>query len=355
MEENDKIDLSKYMSAIKKGRLLYLATFVVLVSLSILYHFIRTDQYQAYSCMLIEDDDGDSGSAMKGLGSGMQSVMRTFSIGGMGSSSIDNEIEIFKTRNSLIKMIKTLQLNRNYIEKRGLKKYNLYKESPIIVEAPEELFDTLSVGYVVNVHLYTNGKADIKAVKGIFAHTLAEKEGVTLPASITTDYGTLQILKSDKYDTDREREIKVYISGNELVAEYYSKLITIDYLSKKSDGVELYMNAPSKQLGEDILNTLMSTYNNIRQDRKNDRAQQALEFYDGQIAELSKLLNESEKRVEDFKNTNNLIDVESEARMSISADKEFEARLAEMYNEIMLQDIIINFLNRGRIITNCFQ
>lgn len=346
MENNDTIDLSKYIATIKRHWYWYIISLVAFTALAVTYHFMRMDQYSAHAALLIEDDEGESGSGMRGMGNGMQSLMRTFSIGGMGSSSIDNEIEIFETRNTLIQAIKRLQLNRMYIERDGIKKRNLYKTSPISVEMAEEILDTLSTGLVVKVHLYASGKVDIKVQKGFFSRTIAEEKNITLPASLNTVYGTLQVLKSENYSIGIERDIKVYVSGNEIAAENLSKLIDIDLLSKKSDGVELSMKTPTKKMGEDMLNTLMGIYNETRQFRKNDRAQQTLDFYDNQIAELSSQLRDSEERVEKYKNDNNLVDLETEAKIAIGADNEFENRLASMRNEVMLQDIILNFLNQ---------
>ena len=90
MEENDSIDLRKYISAMRKRWYWYLIAFIVMMALGITYHFIHMDVYRTHAIVLIEDDNGESGSAGK-LGSGMASVMRTFSIGGMGNSSVDND------------------------------------------------------------------------------------------------------------------------------------------------------------------------------------------------------------------------------------------------------------------------
>ena len=65
MENNDTIDLRKYLSAIKKGWYWYVITFAVFTALAITYHFVRMDQYAVHSSLLIEDDDGESGGAFE--------------------------------------------------------------------------------------------------------------------------------------------------------------------------------------------------------------------------------------------------------------------------------------------------
>ena len=53
MENNDTIDLRKYLSAIKKGWYWYVITFAVFTALAITYHFVRMDQYAIHSSLLI--------------------------------------------------------------------------------------------------------------------------------------------------------------------------------------------------------------------------------------------------------------------------------------------------------------
>ena len=116
--ENDTIDLRKYIKAVKKGWILGLISFLVIFGLAIVYCVIKMPQYESYAMMLIEDDSDKSPRAM---GGGMAGLVRTFSIGGFGSSSIDNELVIVKS-NAVKKAVSSrLGLNRTYVEKKGLK------------------------------------------------------------------------------------------------------------------------------------------------------------------------------------------------------------------------------------------
>ena len=58
-----------------------------------------------------------------------------------------------------------------------MKKQDHYGTSPIIVEAPKELFDTLSVTLPFKIKVYADGKTDITVKKGMFSN-YAELKGV---------------------------------------------------------------------------------------------------------------------------------------------------------------------------------
>ena len=55
MEENDSIDLRKYISAMRKRWYWYLIAFIVMMALGITYHFIHMDVYRTYATAAEEE------------------------------------------------------------------------------------------------------------------------------------------------------------------------------------------------------------------------------------------------------------------------------------------------------------
>lgn len=346
MEENDSIDLRKYINAIRQRWYWYLIAFIVMMGLAITYHYIHMDLYTTHASVLIEDDNGDSGSGGK-LSGGMASVMRTFSIGGMGSSSVDNELLIFQSHDVQVKVVKRLKLNYTYIERSNFKKYNLYKDSPIAVSCDEAVLDTISTGLRMTVDIHRDGKADIKIVKpAMFGGTdLCTKENVALPTVVSTIYGSFQVDKTDNFTTGEERSIRVNISNTESMAAAIHENIYIDYASKKGDGVYLEFKATNKEYGKDVLTTMINIYNEIRMLRKNDRANQSLEFYDKQIAELAHQISDAEARYQEFQTKNSIISPSTEASFLYSTDKESEKELLAEQIKIKAYDLILSIIN----------
>jgi len=346
MEEKDTIDLRKYLSTAKSKWYLYAISFVMFLTLAITYHCYRMDQYNTYASILIEDegDTGSSAGAAKKSG-GMSSIMRTFSIGGFGSSSVDNELLIFQSHNLLVKTIRELNLNFTYLEKDGIKKVNLYKDSPVVFTCADGILDTLSTSIKFKVNLHANGKADISAVKGFFNKVIAEKKDVTLPSNISTPVGTFQVLKTKKYSPTEQRNISVFVAGSDLIAQGLSQSLIIDYSSKKGDGIALGYKTSNKMQGKDLLNGMMSVYNRIRLNRKNDNATQSLEFYDKMIAEITSSLNESEQKMQDFQTRNDIISPDAEASYFFGTDKESENEIIKLRDKIAMYNLVLASLS----------
>lgn len=339
--ENDKIDLRKYISAVKRGWIWGLISFLIIFGLAITYSVIKMPQYDSYAMMLIEDEPSSSKS-----GGAMAGLMRTFSIGGFGSSSIDNELVIVKS-NAVKKSVSSrLGLNRAYVERKGLKKEFLYKNSPIIVETPNQLFDTLQSSFKIKLEI-RGDKVDITASKGILSRTLASKKDAELPCSFETPYGVFRLVKTEFYKSGEERTIDVMISGDDIVAAGLDDdVLTVDYRNKKADIVELKILDVSKERGRDILNAFMSLYNEKRKGRRNETATAEVEFLDERIAQMGNQLAVAEGKVVSFKSNNNFVDIGAEASLLIHQDKKTDEEIIAMnIQRSMLKDILEQLKN----------
>ena len=338
-KETDKIDLRKYFAALKRGKWWLISIFTVIMALAVTYAVIKMPQFVSNSVILVENDTSN-GSGMSGMGV----VMRSFSLGGFGKKAVDNEILIMQSHALKKEMVCRLGLNRTYLERNGLAKQILYKNSPVIVDAPSALFDTLQVGFKIKVELH-NGKADIKATKGMFDPVLAEKKDVELPCSLETPYGTFQILKSTTYNPDESRTINVIVQGDHLAAHGFGpKKLSINYMSKKADAVQMTILDVSKERGCDILNTLMTLYNERRKERREETAAAEVAFLDERIAQLGTQLSESEQKVVDFKKDNNIVDIGAEVSYLVGRDKNADIETVKMNVEKTLLEEILKQL-----------
>ena len=80
---------------------------------------------------------------------------------------------------------KTLGLNRTYYRRDGMEKRMLFLDSPIALEAPQTILDTLRVGMTVTVDI-KGDRADIDVTRGRFKTTVAAASDATLPATVKT-------------------------------------------------------------------------------------------------------------------------------------------------------------------------
>lgn len=343
--ENDSLDLRRHIRAIKQGKWWFLGSILLFATLAIVYCVRHMPQYDINASLLLEDETETGGASLKKAG-GMAQMMRTFSVGGFGSASIDNEIEIVQSHDVMMRTIRTLGLNRTYLEKKGmLDREILYKTSPVMMEAPDEYFDTLSIGYQVDIHLHRGGTADVAVKKGLLKRTVAQYGNITLPLTVKSPCGNFQLLKGPLYSDTQNRHIIINVAGNAKMAEYYAKEIKISQSNKKSDVISLLYADASRERGIDILNTIMKGYNDKRIERKNDKAQEEYDFYVNRINALMGELSDTEGRIESFKRSRDVNVPTMEASAYLQQSARIQMTVDSARNEIRLLEMMLGSIN----------
>ena len=345
---NNTLDFRRHSREIKRHKWLILLSLLAFSLLAVYYCMHHMPEHEITSVMLIEEEqDNGSGAAISRAG-GLSQMMRAFSIGGFGASSVDNERIIAETHQVLVQTIKDLELNRTYVGHDGIERKPLYRgNNPIKVVAPPELFDTLKVGLKMKVKLDGN-TADIIVKKGFFK-TVASLTNATLPCQVKTPYGTFEVQKCTPTTSinDVPDEIVVSISGNDALAEYYRKKIELDLYDKKADAIEFIYKDACPERGIDLLNTLMINYNKARKDHKDEISSKEIEFYDNRIASLSQELNETDNRIVNFKKQNNIVDIGAQAEAMIKGSTLSQQEAVKLQAEVEINQMILNALNNG--------
>lgn len=345
---NNTIDLRRHSREIKQHKWWIIASVAAFALLALWYWQHHMPEYTVHSVMLIEEDeDNGTGSSISKAG-GISQMMRAFSIGGFGASSVDNERIIAETHTVLMRTIKDLGLNCTVVGHDGFKRKALYgNQSPIKVNAPSELFDTLRVGLKMNI-AFSGEKATIRVKKGMFT-TVTTLHDVTLPCEVRTPYGTFQVAHNDSCQPlkDFTNEFTVSIAGSEPLVEYYRKKITLDLYDKKADAVEFTLDDPCPERGIAILNKMMENYNNVRKEHKDDISRKEIEFYDTRIASLAQELENADNRMVEFKKNNSIVDLEAQAGAIIKQDAATQQEAVRLRAEMEINQMILNELNKS--------
>ena len=92
----------------------------VCIILAITYLKFSTPQYSTKASIIIKDEEGKSPS------SDMAAFANLGFLGGMGASSIENEIGILRSKTLMTKTIKALDLNITYYDEGGLVTKEIY-------------------------------------------------------------------------------------------------------------------------------------------------------------------------------------------------------------------------------------
>ena len=341
MEKNDSgtIDLRRTIYEIKKHWLYYIVAFVLFVGFGVFYLYKKNPVYLFHANMLIEQDSGSGGG-----GGMMAAMMKNFSMGSFSAGSVDDELLVISSHSLIRDMVKSLGLNRTYIERDGVKNLPLYKKSPVDLLAPESMFDTLSMGGTFNIKIKPDGLVDVKVQQGLF-ETVFDKKNCELPMTVSLPTGgTFVIDKTQLFKKGEERKIIIVLSTYNSVTEDYRDLLSIGYASKKSNGILCELEDNDKQRGLDVLNKLFELYNERRLGENIDKTSRELKFLDDRLATLTGQLHDSEKKLEQFKTDNNLTDLETEAKVLLEMATANNQVVVQHQTQLAIFDMINDFL-----------
>lgn len=343
-KDNDKLDLTRELSALRKGKKLYIISFVAAVLLALFYAVFCSPVYHNEAVIMIEKESAPSGiQSLLGSSSKMANL---FSLSGLGGSTMDDELVILRSHDCYKLAVSNLGTNRMYSERTGLHKNSLYGKSPVLVEAPKSLFDTLSVPLKFVIELTGNGSAKAVVKTGFLGFkTLAETQSQTLPFQVQTPYGTFQLLKTEYYDDSRNqsgRTINVQISKIDYVAESLQKQITLKEVDKKANAIEIDFDIQDPAYGRDMIGSLISSYRMMRRQHKADQSAAKISFLDKRIALLTSQLDTTETSVQDYMNEHQIIDVDTQTALLLKKttavrDSIFALRTQQSFHEIILQ------------------
>ncbi len=260
-------------------------------------------------------------------------------IGGMGTNSVDNEIEILKSKKLMLSVVRELGLETNIYSKGKIKDAELYKEtSPFIVRVISEK---------------RKGKYPKKGVSAKINGDKISIESEDFKKTITADFNTSVSMpfgiimfeknpafKSDSKNNKNYEGYKLQFMSGIDRARYYLSLLTVTLMQKEATVLKLGMNYPVPDKAEKILDRLAVNYNREAVADKNSEAQKTAEFIDERIILIGEELGKVESQKEDFKVRNNIADIQTEAELSL--ETAMSTRQKQLENESQLE--LINSL-----------
>lgn len=318
---------------------LFALSFIFCFGILFLYLRKTLPSYIVSSTVLVDDHS----LSFAGIGNSKGNSMLKSMIGG-GDVNVFNEIEILASENLAAKTVDALDINCRYYEKTGfLKKEDHYGTSPIIVEAPKELFDTLSVTLPFKIKVNADGKTDITVKKGMFSN-YAELKGVELPATVKTPFGLFVVKPTQYFTPKHEYSITASVAGNIPAALELQKDMTVDLKAKKTDIVYMDVMDNDVKRGRDILNTLVRLYNERGMKESDTQGMTTARFIDERLSLIYKNLMGSEAEIEAYKKAHNLIDPVAQAKTTIIKGETSESAIIALETQYRIASMIKGFI-----------
>ncbi len=328
---NIKEEIQKYF---QHWRWFILSLFLFIV-LALIYLRYTASIYEAQATVLVKDEKNSS----------LQSQLSAFSEMGLfsGSGSIENEIEIFKSRTLSEKTIDSLHLNISYFSNGQIKKLDLYKNSPFIVTnlAIDKQINTLD--FPISFLIKIKNQSFVLETDDESIGTFAFGQNISFKGI------RFQIIKSNPaIIIDESNSYLFNINTISNTAREYLKSFNIDATSKTSSILKLSFTSINSEKAVDYLNGLIAIYNEQSIADKRYISKNTSEFISNRLDIIATELGDVEKQVENYKKTNELSDITTEVKLSLENLNDFQKSVIENEVQIKVVNDMISHLKSSK-------
>ena len=137
--------------------------------------------------------------------------------------------------------------------------------------------------------------------------------------------------------------VKVVISGMEPTAGACLAALSTE-VGKSNDLITLNYSTTNVAKGKDILNYLISAYNQDARMQINMASHNTSRFITERLKYLTVELSDVEKEVENYKQKNQLTDLSAEARLYMTRSSEYETKHVEAETQLKLVKYVEQFV-----------
>jgi len=302
--------------------------FSILLCLIASYLYVRytTPIYSIGARVLVNDDK---------KGGGMGGGNALGDLGGLlgSKSTVDNEVEIFKTKYLMQQVVRDMNLNVTYFDEGTIMQIELYK-SPFIVQ--EVKFDENVAGSHVSVEILKNNKLSLKI--GDQDTIVNFNQNFNLPG-----VGVVQIKRNYAVPIQHEKYSFNIVSVKARAASLMNNL-SVGVTNKQITIIDLSLSYPVPKKGEDILNRLIYNYVQSNLKDKNEVADSTIKFIKNRLNYIGEELSGLEGNIQTFKQKNNLADMSEQGKLLVSSTGQFVTDLAKVETQISVLNSLEGYL-----------
>lgn len=311
---------------------------VVTLSVALLYIFSSPNIYTRSASILVKDNSKGSSAS--------NALSNDFADLGMfkSNTNINNELLTISSPTLMTEVVKRLGLNETYTVRKGLKRVELYKASPISVVLQDK---NAVVGFQIEMNdnekftlsNFTMEGEDVDgSVSGVFND------------SIHTPVGSMYLSVSQNPNEEYVGSTITYNHGDITgITDYYTKNLRAELGNEDATIINLSIDDASIQKAEDILNMLIEVYNEKWIQDKNQIAVSTSQFIGDRLGVIENELGHVDENISSYKSEHLLPDVQAASNLYLTQSAENKKELLSLNNQLSTAQYIRRELNNKRM------
>ncbi len=326
--ENIKIVFYKYLLHWKY----ILISLLIFFSIAIVYLKFARPSYKTSASLIVKDESKngitDQLSAFEGLGLNL----------GNSASTVENEIQLLKSRSLIAKVVQVLKLNLNYYDLNTVNNKEIFVEKPINIT----FLEGDSTAYK------KKGILEIKNINNA-SFELIEKNNTRIGLfgkTIQTSFGKIIVTPND--NIKKAFNLKVELNKFNETVDAIQKKLVVEQQHKDNSIILLSIVSNNINEGKSFLRELINQHTIDAVIDKNEISKNTLSFINERIKFITRELSDVEQDVSSFKSSNKIFDLAVNTSSFLESEKQNEKLLSENNIQLKLTEFIADHLKDAR-------
>ena len=336
IENQEEINIQGMIEPFLRKWQWFVLSVVMVLFLTFIFLKIKSPIYKISSTILIKEAKS-SGGGKDDLAMGLLGELSVF--GGMGSNSVENELEILKSKKLMRDVVLKNNLQTSVYVLKSLGKKEVYKDkSPIVVRIINENLEEKYPEKPIQLNI----KGDtVELVSKELSNSLKTQFGREIKLSAVT----FVIDKNKNFRPEKDLDynhLEISLASIDSRVSKLQEEYSVNLADKKATVIALNINVENIEKGKDILNELVKSYNADAIEDKDITTKKTLEFIDERIKLISEELGQVENKKQDFKQKNKLSDIDTEVKLGLETNADARKKQLEVETQMNINKALLN-------------
>lgn len=254
--------------------------------------------------------------------------------------NVANEILQFRSKKLMREVVQRVHADVSYQIKDGLRSNELYNESPVLVSLPDALPEQSFSFTMTLKDAKTVTLSDFSGIEAKPSYEVALNDTVAIIEGMNVVVTATNYLRDSWLNTP----IRVQKLPVESMVNYYKNALGIQQEEEEASILTLALKDSSPARAEDVLNTLITVYNEEAIKEKNQVAVNTANFINERLIIIERELGNVESNLESFKQRNQIVDIASSAGMYMTESQKYNVDAMELETQLRLANFIKDYL-----------
>ncbi|MGF2412522.1 MAG: GumC family protein, partial [Ferruginibacter sp.] len=247
---------------------------------------------------------------------------------------VENEIEVLQSRTIMENVVKRLFLYAPLSQKGKVKESDAYIISPIIVEAqnPDSIVEVAKVDFTYDKNTQTV--------------LLNGKDKYAINQFVSTPYGTLRFATNKYYSpsgAESSKQLSFALLSTKNVADGLTHGLKV-MSARQSAIVDISFRDAIPQRAVNILNNLITIYEQQSIEEKNSLAKKTLDFVNQQLGIVGRDLDSIQKKVQQYRAGSSAVDVSSQGQLYLQNVSSNDQKLGDVNTQLAALNEVEKFV-----------